>query len=100
MYGLNQQYIGSINDIFSQYHQISKVILFGSRAKGNYKAGSDIDLTIFGDEIDLKLFHKIELEMDDLLLPYKVDLSIYNDLKNEDLKEHINRVGVIFFQKN
>jgi len=80
------------------YPQISEVIFFGSRAKGNYKIGSDIDLTIFSDEMDLQTLHKIELELDDLLLPYKVDLSIYNDLKSEDLKEHIKRVGIIFFK--
>jgi len=98
MYGLNQKDIDSINGIFSRYPQILKVVLYGSRAKGNYKTGSDIDLIMFSDDMDLQILHKIELEIDDLLLPYKVDLSIYNDLNSEDLKEYIKRVGTIFFQ--
>jgi len=100
MYGLNQETIESLNEIFSKHNKISKVVLYGSRAKGNYKNGSDIDLTLFGDDINLKLLHKIELEIDNLLLPYKVDLSIYNDMNNEDLKEHISRVGIIFYKIN
>jgi len=96
-HGLSQETIKSLNEIFSKYNKIYKVVLYGSRAKGNYKNGSDIDLTLFGDDINLELLHKIELEIDDLLLPYKVDLSVYNDLNNEDLKEHISRVGIVLF---
>ncbi len=98
-YGLSDESIEKMNQVFSNHENISKVMLYGSRAKGNFRNGSDIDLTLFGDGIDIKLLHKIELNLDDLLLPYKIDLSIYENLKNDDLKEHIQRVGIVFYTK-
>jgi len=96
-YGLNEKTIKQINSVFSDYHAVDKAILYGSRAKNSYKNGSDIDLTLLGDNLDLPLLQKISLSIDDLLLPYKVDLSIYNDIQNSDLKEHIDRVGIVFY---
>ena len=98
-YGLSEEGIKSINSIFSKYNQIEKAILYGSRAKGNYKNGSDIDLTLLGKDIDLKLLHKIESELDELLLPYKIDLSIYSHISSNDLIGHIERVGMEFYKK-
>jgi len=74
--------------------------LYGSRAKGNYKPGSDIDLTLKGIGLDLKLINKISIELDDLLLPYTFDLSIYNAIDDPALIEHIERVGTTFFKSN
>ncbi|RLA76511.1 MAG: nucleotidyltransferase domain-containing protein [Epsilonproteobacteria bacterium] len=99
-YGLSDASIEKIYHVFSKYENIDKVILYGSRAKGNFREGSDIDLTMFGEEINIKLLHKIELELDDLLLPYTIDLSIYSMLKNDELKEHIERVGIVFYKKD
>ncbi len=56
MYGLKEKHIKAINSVFSKYPQIEKTILYGSRAKGNYRNGSDIDLTLVGDDLDLKTF--------------------------------------------
>lgn len=92
-FGLSDETIKAILDVFSQFPQIEKAVLFGSRAKGNFKNGSDIDICLFGD-IDLPLLQKIELQLDDLSLPYTVDLAVYNSIQNTDLKEHIDRVGV------
>ena len=66
---------------------------------GNFKNGSDIDLSIFSPSMDLAELLKIENEIDDLLLPYKVDLSLYHHIDNRDLVEHIQRVGVLFYEK-
>ena len=99
MFGLSNNHINLINSVFSKYDNIRKVVVYGSRAKGNYRTGSDIDLTLFGDNIDLDTLLKIETELDDLLLPYNIDLSIFNKIKNNDLIEHINRVGIIFYEK-
>jgi predicted nucleotidyltransferase len=74
-------------------------VLYGARAKGTHKAGSDIDLTLKGEELTLPLLLKMENELDDLLLPYKFDLSIFHALDNADLIEHINRVGQVFYSK-
>ena len=74
-----------------------KVILYGSRAKGNYKNGSDIDLCFFGKDLTKDIIYKIDLVLDDLLLPYSFDLSIYKDLENQELKDHIDRIGTVFY---
>jgi type I restriction enzyme S subunit len=97
MYGLKEQHINAINSVFLIYPQIKKAILYGSRAKGNYRNGSDIDITLVGDDLNLTILFKIETELDDLLLPYKIDLSIFNQIENTDLIEHIQRVGKDFF---
>ncbi len=98
-YGLKYSDINKINILFSKHQTISRVILYGSRAKGNYRTGSDIDLTIQGKNIDLTTLLEIETELDDLLLPYKIDLSLYNKIENRDLVDHINRVGITFYNK-
>lgn len=99
MYGLKEKHIKAINSVFSKYPQIEKTILYGSRSKGNYRNGSDIDLTLVGDKLDLSTLFKIETELDDLLLPYKIDLSILHKIENQDLLEHIKRVGISFYEK-
>jgi len=98
-FGLKESVISSLGDIFLKYPKIDKVIIYGSRAKGNYKEGSDIDLAIIGD-IDTPTLYKIFFDIDELLLPYKVDLTIFNKIKNSALKEHIERVGKVFYKKN
>jgi len=98
MFGLKQQHIDLINACFAQYPQIEQVILYGSRAKGNYKNGSDIDLTIVGD-LDFRSLLKLENQLDDLLLPYKMDISLHHKINAPDLLEHIQRVGLLFYEK-
>ncbi|MCP3932026.1 MAG: nucleotidyltransferase domain-containing protein [Bacteroidetes bacterium] len=98
-YGLKDEDIKIINGIFAQYTEIEKAIFYGSRAKGNYRNGSDIDLTLKGENISLSLLFRIENELDDLLLPYKIDLSILQKIENPDLIEHIKRVGITFYKK-
>jgi len=98
-YGLSSITIEKLKLLFFKYNSIEKVILYGSRAKGNYREGSDIDLTIKGDNIDSSDLINIKSEIDDLLLAYKVDLSIYTHLTNNDLKNHILRVGKLFYEK-
>jgi predicted nucleotidyltransferase len=66
---------------------------------GNYKPGSDIDLILEGMALTLKQLNIIENELDDLLLPYELDVSIYHQIDNPDLLEHVERVGVVFYTK-
>lgn len=98
-FGLKESVISSLGEIFSKYSKIDKVIIYGSRAKGDYREGSDIDLAIVGD-IDTPTLYKLFFEIDELLLPYKVDLTIFKKIKNDNLKEHIERVGKIFYEKD
>ena len=99
MFGLKDIQITSIQSVFKNYSIIHKAILYGSRAKGNYRNGSDIDLTLMGDDIDLSTLFKIENELDDLLLPHKIDLSIFSKIDNADLIDHIIRNGIVFYEQ-
>ena len=96
-FGLDENTIRKINSVFKQYENIENVIIYGSRAKGNFKTGSDIDLTVESKTITLTELLKIENQLDDLLLPYKIDLSLFHQISNSDLIEHINRVGQDFY---
>jgi len=99
-FGLKESVIQQICAVFAKYPQVAKAILYGSRAKGNYKTGSDIDLTLLGgEELTLRVLYKIMNELDDLLLPYMFDLSIFHDISDPDVVEHIQRVGVTFYEK-
>ena len=98
-YGLKKKHIAKIKDIFAGHKEIESVILYGSRAKGKHRPGSDIDLTLNGKNINLHLLNKISVELDDLLLPYTFDLSIFDQVSNSDLLDHIERVGVVFWSE-
>ncbi len=99
-FGLKEVTINKLISVFLQYPNIEKVLLYGSRAKGNYRHGSDIDLTLIGENITYSQMSKIDIEIDDLLLPYLVDLSIFSEIDNPDLIDHINRVGLVFYERN
>ncbi len=99
MFGLKDVHISLLKSVFEKYNTVSKVILYGSRAKGNYRNSSDIDLTLIGSDIDFSTLVKIENDLDDLLLPYKIDLSIFNNIEDNHLIEHINRVGKVLYEK-
>lgn len=98
--GLTIKEINKIKSVFSKYSEIEKVLLYGSRAMGNYKPASDIDLSLIGNEIDLNLQTKIAFDLEDLMLPYKFDISVYDKISNPDFLDHIDRVGVEFYQKD
>lgn len=96
-YGLKSDVIAQINGILATHPEIEQAILYGSRAMGNFRDGSDIDLCLQGETLTLTELLKIENELDDLLLPHKIDLSLFHNLDNPDLINHIRRVGVIFY---
>jgi predicted nucleotidyltransferase len=99
-YGLSDATIQKICAVLATYPQVDRAVLYGSRAKGNYKNGSDIDLTLCGDaDLTLNVLYQIMHALDDLLLPYTIDLSIFGDIGDPDVVEHIRRVGVTFYQK-
>ena len=98
-FGLKENTIEKINSIFAAHPEVQQAILYGSRAKGNFKPNSDIDITLKGEKISLDVLNQISLEIDDLLLPYMIDLSIFSHIKNNELIDHINRVGKVFYKK-
>ena len=96
-FGLKENIIEQINSVFGEFPQIDEVIIYGSRVKGNYRPGSDIDFTLKGKNLNHYLMNSISLELDKLFLPYILDISDFNKISNRDLIEHINRVGEIFY---
>ncbi len=99
-FGLKEATIQAIGAVLARYPQVEKAVLYGSRAKGNYRNGSDIDLTLCGDaDLTLDVLYRISNDLDDLLLPYTIDLSIFRQIRDQDLIEHIQRVGMTFYEK-
>ena len=64
--------------MFESFDEVEEAILYGSRAKGNFKPGSDIDIVLRGEKLNLHVLNKISLDLDDLFLPYTFDISITN----------------------
>lgn len=95
--GLNLDSTSKICAVFKKFPQVEQAILYGSRAMGTFKSGSDIDITLLGHDLTQDLIWNISQELDDLLLPQVFDLSLFESLDNPELKEHIARVGIIFY---
>ena len=79
--------------------KVEGIVLYGSRAEGNFRDGSDIDLCLDAPELDFRALMHLENELDDLLLPWKVDISIKQRIANDDLISHIERVGTTLFRR-
>lgn len=92
-YGLTEETLRKIEDVFRRHAEVDRVILYGSRAKGTFRPGSDIDLTLQGGSLRMDTFHRIRDELDELNLPYTFDLSLHAEIENRDLLDHIERVG-------
>jgi len=100
LFGLKRSTLNKLCSVFHRHDAIESVLLYGSRAKGNYKVGSDIDLTIKGPLLPFFELMQIEDQIDDLYLPYMIDLSQYEKLTNCDLIEHIDRIGVNIYTRD
>ena len=99
-YGLSVQVLEKIRDVFTQYPQVEEAVLYGSRARGDYKNGSDIDLTLRGgDALTHTILSRIANDLDDQLLPYTIDLSIFKNIRNSEMVDQIERVGVALYKK-
>lgn len=98
-FGLKEETIMLINSVFENFPEVEEVIIYGSRAKGTFREGSDIDITIKGNKMTLDILSKLVLEIDDLNTPYLFDISIFNKLNSPGLEEHIARVGKVFYKK-
>ena len=96
-FGLKKTTIDQINSVFSSYPEIETALLYGSRAMGNYRNGSDIDITLLGDALTYHQLNRIETQLDELLLPYTIDLSLFKLIDNPNLIRHINQVGKVFY---
>ena len=98
-YGLPEDTIEKIKGVLAQFPEVTRAVVYGSRAKGNHKPGSDIDLTLFGN-VSWELCASIADALDELLLPYTIDLSVFALLNHPELEAHIERVGLVFYEKS
>ena len=99
-YGLSKEVVAKLHQIFKTHPQIIQVKLYGSRAKGNYQEYSDIDLAVYGDgKLDRFIIADILTQINDSNIPYLIDIQDYHNIKNKNLIEHIDRVGIIIYQQ-
>ncbi|POQ98991.1 hypothetical protein AU468_11415 [Alkalispirochaeta sphaeroplastigenens] len=95
--GIGPESTAALRAVFFEWY-LQEVRLYGSRAKGTHRPGSDIDLCIMVPRLDLKRMASLEEAIDELLLPYEIDLCNYDDIENPALRLHIDRCGVLIFQ--
>lgn len=98
-YGLPPYVMEQLKAVFDAWPQIERVTLYGSRAKGNYRKASDIDLCLEGESLGIAELLRLDAEVDDLLLPWKVDLTLRHQIDNPDLLAHIERAGIPIYER-
>ncbi|RYE34272.1 MAG: nucleotidyltransferase domain-containing protein [Sphingobacteriaceae bacterium] len=98
-FGLKEETIIKIISVFALHPEVEEVVIYGSRAKGNYRNGSDLDLTLTGSALNNDILTKINQEIDDLNTPYLFDISIFRNLNSPDLEAHIKRIGQVFYKR-
>jgi uncharacterized protein len=99
-HGLSPQTIAHVTRVLASFPGIEKAVLFGSRAKGTHKPGSDIDLALAGENLDWRTLGRISSALDDLPVPYRFSLVALGDKLDAALAAHIDRVGVQFFERS
>lgn len=97
LYGLSKVTIDMIVSNICENKKVEKIILFGSRAKGNFKKGSDIDIAVFSENLSYSEIMKIKVAVGELPLPNTIDILDFESIKNKELREHILRVGVTLY---
>lgn len=98
-HGLTDATVAQIHTVLARFPEVEKAVLYGSRAKGNYKPGSDVDLTLFGADLTPEILRRIQGEFEDGQLPYRFDISIFSQIAHAGLLEHIRRVGIVFYER-
>ncbi len=99
-YGLSAHTMAAIAAVLTHFPQVEHAILHGSRARGNFRPGSDIDLCLEGTGLAVPLLFKIAHALDNLLLPYKIDLSIHEQIDHPELLAQIERLGISFYRRS
>ncbi len=100
-FGLSDQNMKEIMEVLERYPQVHKAVIYGSRATGTYRTGSDIDLTLFGDEsLDRDVLLLIMSDIEDTWIPHFADLSIFDHIQDEALKEKIRKEGKTFYERS
>ena len=79
---------------------VQRVVLYGSRALGRHRSGSDVDLCLTAPAMTLEQLLQLGAQLDDLLLPWSIDLQLDHLISHEGLREHIERAGVCLWQRH
>lgn len=99
-FGLREKDIDDVIAVLRKEKAIERAVLFGSRAKGDFKNGSDVDIALQGNGVtDSLTAHVASVLNDETSMPYKFDVLNFNTIDNPDLIDHIQRVGVVFYTK-
>lgn len=98
-HGLPEKTVSQITDVLASFPAVERAVLFGSRAKGTHKHGSDIDLSLSGAALDWRTVGRIYDALDDLMLPYRFSLIQFDANTDADVAAHIARVGVVLFER-
>ncbi len=99
-HGLPEHAVAQLQSVLARYREVERAVLYGSRAKGNFRPGSDIDLALYGDAVDTQVLARIGGELDDLPLPYRIDVCLFGAISNPDLVDHILRVGCALYERS
>lgn len=96
--GILQNDLKIIISVLQQHPEVTEAYLFGSRAKGNFQNGSDVDIALKGDKLNAQIVSRISYRLnEETSLPYKFDVLNFHTISNIDLVEHINRIGICFY---
>jgi predicted nucleotidyltransferase len=99
-FGLRQLDLDQIVHILQKFSAVEKALIFGSRAKGNYKKGSDVDIAVMGRCVDHQVVAALSFQLnEESLLPYFFDIVHFDKVKEKELIEHIKRVGKCIYER-
>ena len=98
-YGLEDSELQQMSYIFSQTPAIEQVVLYGSRAKGTHKPFSDVDITLKGEALTDDDLTDVMYRLSESLLPYFYDVSLFRNISNSDLRDHITRRGKSIYER-
>lgn len=100
-FGISKKSYHLILATLGEFPEIEKAVIFGSRAKGNYRKGSDIDIAIFGKEVNLETAMNLSSKLNEVLpIPYRIDAVAPEYINHPDLQDHIARVGIPIYDKH
>ena len=98
--GLSRRIVDSLLETFSRYPKVERVIIYGSRARGDYRPGSDIDLAVIAPKMRFDEFSRLWNEIDELPIAFNIDLLHLDTLENQALKEAIDDSGKAIYESS
>lgn len=98
-FGLPAATLATVRAILASCPAVEQAIIYGSRAKGTHRHGSDIDLTLLGPQLTVDTLGQLATQLEESNIPYMVDLSLFDHIDHAGLREHIERVGKVFYQR-